>query len=158
MQRKQPLLQRCIWAYPAMPWDTFSGAEPTEWPLKGGRKQSGMEGTSQSLPRHLIPTGLKLLHVKQEATWGSCCWRKGDGKERRAWFTTSGQLLQHNPSEGHDLTKQTVLIIQKPDCSKGQKWMFLQKTEEHYRFALNLKKKVLSDTEVTAKGITVGRK
>ena len=36
--------------------------------------------------------------------------------------------------------------------------MFLQKTEEHYRFALNLEKKVSSDTEVTAKATAVGGK
>lgn len=40
----------------------LKASESTEQPLKEGRKQSGMEGASQS--SHLIPTGLQLHHVK----------------------------------------------------------------------------------------------
>lgn len=142
--REQPLPRRHIWAHSSFPQDTSSNPEPTERPLEVGRKQSD-KVTSLPLPTASSPCSSQVTSGQnQEDAWDRCCWRKEDKKERRARLT-SGLLPQQRRLERQDLTKQALLITH-----KGRK-QFLQNTEVHYRLALNLEKKVLSDTEVTAK-------
>lgn len=110
-------LQGSTWACPLVPQDTHNQ-------LSDPRKEAESKVAQKALDSHcqLHPTDLTSHHVKNKRALRAVA--AGGKKGRKSMVQTSGILPQENGSEGQDLTKQTVLIIHRPDAAKDRSRCF----------------------------------